>query len=1124
MKKLALPESVATYPTGTSGLLVFRFLPSEQNGPADFIINWYNEEAAHLCSLLEMIRLGERLSAVGQAGAPLATLLKALVDKNVESPCLWDNPEGGRLQVRLVRQKNTFVILLDEASETPLLPVRRALPTNLTQMASAVVNLLTTVSSHKVDECLRDVLETIAQFLHVDRAALLIYSGDQRKGHCDHRWYRPGITATDYRNIDASQVPWWHGQLVAGCIVSIGSPDDWPPEAAAEKAHLKELGIQATLSVPLVVNGHTQGFLGLDSVEPRVWEEEAVPVLRMLVQGMVSVWQHRKDEERLRRAHQRLQGLRAIEGALLSNLSDKPELAALHHLQKLVPCQRLSIVSIDEATDTAYLEGRLFNGQLELRPGLSFDARYLRQPTLLAGLPFSLPEFPTSTDYFPPGINLYEMGCRSLLVLPFLQQGRISGCLLLIATTPFFFTEEYIDIATEVASQLALVFHQRRLNEQLKRYVDELEQRVAERTRTVTQLTELQQAIFDHTGIGILATDEAGVIQTVNPTLEKMTGFAAQELVGLRKATSLVPFEQLQAKDRLLRQLPELSEHQGEQLLLAYLQAKGSLQLESRLLHQSGESLPVLASISPLFTENKQISGYVKVVTDISSLKKTQEELKATSQRLQLATQAAGQGIWEYDYRADKLYWDERMHQILGTTPLDFPVSTENFLQLLDPDDRARLLADRGTPAQVKNATQSEWRIRRPDGTLCYTENLGIVMHDSAGKIVRALGVVRDVTGRMEAELALQHSEQIFREFSREVDNIFWIHSADTFELLYLNEAFERITGLSKKELAANPHSYFTAVPENHRAELATATQAYFAGQTIDLEFSFYSLEGECRWVHVRSFISRNEDGKAVRYMGIARDITQQKEIENKLRFALEQEKELNALKSGFVSTVSHEFRTPLATIQSSVDLIKMHLFPLGDQRPKAIDRHLGVIDREIQKFSSLLMDVLTLGRLEAGKVSLVQQEACLNTLCEDLIATHFINRADGRRVELRVQGESRLVNLDAKLISHVLVNLLSNAFKFSEGNPGLIIRYEPEAVEVTVSDDGIGIPPEELTQLFDRFFRASNVGTVQGTGLGLAIAKEFVELHKGRLSVKSEVGKGTTFGMRLPMDPKYPT
>ncbi|MFD2935098.1 two-component regulator propeller domain-containing protein [Spirosoma flavum] len=368
------------------------------------------------------------------------------------------------------------------------------------------------------------------------------------------------------------------------------------------------------------------------------------------------------------------------------------------------------------------------------------------------------------------------------------------------------------------------------------------------------------------------------------------------------------------------------------------------------------------------------------------------------------------------------------------------------------------------------------------------------------------------------AQQQLQESEQRFREIADNVDEVFWIHSANPFRLMYINPAGQRVWNTTFEQLQGEPFFLMeTAVPQDRPAVLSF-TEQYRAGLEGELYYRLQPKDEPIRWLMIRSFIIRDEAGKVLRHIGLASDVTSQKEKEFVLQQSLQREQELNQLKSQFVSTASHEFRTPLMTIQSSVDLIGRYLdFPPDRARP-SIQKHLGVIESQIDQFSLLLTDVLTIGQIEAGKVPFMPRWIDVLAFCKTLIDTHFSERPDERVVQVVIQGTPRSAYIDDKLMSHVLINLLSNAFKFSSGNPELRLAFGDDQLTLQVIDQGIGIPAADVANLFQAFFRASNTNAIQGTGLGLVIARQFVELHAGTLELQSEQHKGTVFTIVLPI------
>ncbi len=252
----------------------------------------------------------------------------------------------------------------------------------------------------------------------------------------------------------------------------------------------------------------------------------------------------------------------------------------------------------------------------------------------------------------------------------------------------------------------------------------------------------------------------------------------------------------------------------------------------------------------------------------------------------------------------------------------------------------------------------------------------------------------------------------------------------------------------------------------------------------------------------------------------LEQEIIERKKVEEKLKNALEQEKYLNKMKSHFVSIVSHEFRTPLAGIDSSLELIKLSLQNnnLFEQNKKFIMR----IKKEIQKLLEMIVDVLLLGKYETGKFDFTPNKIDVKASLERIIDEFEKSRPDRKLYfSFSCNGNPKLATLDENLFYHIINNLLSNAEKYTltNDNPKVELNFYDDYYEITVRDKGIGIPEEEQKFIFNSFFRASNTTGINGTGLGLIIVKQFVELHKGKIDFESKINEGTTFKINLPYE-----
>jgi signal transduction histidine kinase len=231
---------------------------------------------------------------------------------------------------------------------------------------------------------------------------------------------------------------------------------------------------------------------------------------------------------------------------------------------------------------------------------------------------------------------------------------------------------------------------------------------------------------------------------------------------------------------------------------------------------------------------------------------------------------------------------------------------------------------------------------------------------------------------------------------------------------------------------------------------------------------------------------------------------------------ALEIEKELSGLKSRFVTMASHEFRTPLTTILSSAELLKRYSSKWSEEKKITYLQHIEVA---VKHMTELLNDVLLIGKAEAGKLEFMPIPLDLAQLCQEVVDEIELT-ASNHKIAFRTQGKFTNACMDEKMLRHILSNLLSNAIKYSPqgGTIHFDLACEQGDAIFRIQDEGIGIPIADQDQLFNSFYRASNVGIISGTGLGLAIVKKSVELHCGKIAVKSEVNAGTTFTVRLPL------
>ena len=343
-------------------------------------------------------------------------------------------------------------------------------------------------------------------------------------------------------------------------------------------------------------------------------------------------------------------------------------------------------------------------------------------------------------------------------------------------------------------------------------------------------------------------------------------------------------------------------------------------------------------------------------------------------------------------------------------------------------------------------------------------------------------------------------------------------------QLVFLNRAGQILVGLDPLKHIQQLTILDFFQPQDHAFVQNEMLPRVFQEGQWEGEFNLWHFQtGQLIPVLCNSFLIKDpKTGEATHLAGVIRDITRIKQAEQDMLNALEKEKEMNDLRSRFISMASHEFRTPLAIISSSVSIVDKYSQRLSDEKKQ---QHFQRIQSTIHHMTELLDDVLTMSKAEAEKLAFNPQSLDILAFCRNLISELQLS-SNEHQILFTIQETAEInahqpfiTQIDPKLLRQILTNLLSNALKYSP--PATDIHFnlslqEPNLV-FEVKDQGIGIPVEDINQLFTSFHRATNTGNIQGTGLGLAIVKKCVDLHQGEIRVSSILNEGSTFTLTLP-------
>ena len=402
---------------------------------------------------------------------------------------------------------------------------------------------------------------------------------------------------------------------------------------------------------------------------------------------------------------------------------------------------------------------------------------------------------------------------------------------------------------------------------------------------------------------------------------------------------------------------------------------------------------------------------------------------------------------------------------------------------------------------------------------------------DKDGTFEMMIGFGVDITERKQIELQnkllteennknkaiqLNEAKNRYRFLAENSVDLICLHNLDT-SFQYISPSVINILGYNPEEMEGkSPLDYAHPEDLKHLKDIFADFIDEKVNKTAIARFK--NKDGSYIWLETKANIVKEKDIKTG-FQSSSRDITSRKEEEEVIEKTLLKQRELNELRSNLVSTISHEFRTPMTTIRASVELISIYLEGINFEKKQRLENQLNTITGEIDRIVELMNSVLTISKNDAGKTNFNPVKFNLKQLCLDVIETSFHNQKNGNRVQTLFKGSNFDVFADRNLMEYSIFNLLNNAFKYSEESGDIILNLTAISSEVTIEiiDFGIGIPEEDQHKLFNTFFRASNTNGIAGTGLGLYIVKTFTEKNSGRIQLESLLGKGTKVRLIFP-------
>ena len=493
---------------------------------------------------------------------------------------------------------------------------------------------------------------------------------------------------------------------------------------------------------------------------------------------------------------------------------------------------------------------------------------------------------------------------------------------------------------------------------------------------------------------------------------------------------------------------------------------------------------------------------FEQLVSELEQRELTEEALRASEEQHRTLLDFYPDGVLvEIDSRI--AYCNPAMMEISGYAEeeiLDTPP-----MEFIAPEDRQRAsavvrkLLD-GTPGGTR-----EYRVLKKDGTIMPTEiSSRLITH--AGKPA-LLSVVRDITKRQQAEEALRESEMRFRQISENMREIIFLVDHRTYKVLYVNDAYEEIWGQPCKSLYNNPMIWLDAVHPDDRIRVEAALTNQQSTGKFEEEFRIVRPDGTIRWIFDRVFPIQNEAGEIYRLVGIADDITERKETEQRMNETARLAS-IGALAAG----VAHEINNPLTSVLGFSQLL------MAEDLPPELRSDLQRVHSNAQRAAKVVQNLLFFARRRDFRKEYMNLATILERALEiksyDLTTSNI-------RVNKEISPDLPFTMVDEHQLIQAILNLLTNAeqaLRSSDREGQILVQVTSSETKImlSISDNGPGIPPEHMDRVFEPFFTTMEVG--EGTGLGLSICYGIIRQHDGDLWAESIPGEGATFHIELPI------
>jgi PAS domain S-box-containing protein len=532
-----------------------------------------------------------------------------------------------------------------------------------------------------------------------------------------------------------------------------------------------------------------------------------------------------------------------------------------------------------------------------------------------------------------------------------------------------------------------------------------------------------------------------------------------------------------------------------------------------------------LSTKSPYRDRQGRVIGLIGVSTDITERKQAQINLQMSEERLRLATEGGQLGMWFWDLPANELVWTDKCKALFGFTA-DTQMNYELFLNSLHPDDRERTEEAVTRAIEEKVDYDIEYRTVWSDASVHWIAAKGRSFYDAKGNATKMMGTAQDITVRKRVEEDLRHSEEFNRRILESSSDCIKLLDLNG-QLLYMNEGGMGLMEIDDLTPVLNTDWLCCWKGEEQQAAKAALAIAK-AGGTGKFQGHCPTYKQTPKWWDVVITPIRDGAEQVVQLLVISRDITERKQSELERERLLEQEKSAreaaeraNRVKDEFLAILSHELRSPLNPILGWTQMLQTYQLDADK-----VNQAVATIDRNARLLTQLIDDLLDIARILRGKLPL--NVAPLNLELAIAAAIETVQTAsEAKSITIHTSFATvGQIRGDFTRLQQIMWNLLTNAVKFTPdgGRVEIQLQQVGDRAQISVSDNGKGIPAEFLPHVFE-YFQQADVSVTRnhgGLGLGLAIVRHLVELHGGEVAVTSPgIGQGATFRIQLPLLPE---